>query len=238
MDVSPRAGSVGSAAARTVQPANGIVAASNPDVPFTNDDFFDVLAAYNTSMWPAALALWLLSVVVVGYTLRASEPPHVVISLLLAVHWAWSAIGYHALFFTRVNPAAWLFAAVFLIEAGIFLWAGVARQRLQFSIGRSPRYIVAAALILYGLAYPAVTLAEGMAFPRVPTFGLPCPTTIFTAGLLMTLERPTWSVAIVPVVWAVIGGSAAVLFGVTADLMLPVAAVLLAGGWIRRPAHA
>ena len=208
------------------------------DVPFTVDDFFDVLAAYNTAMWPAALALWVVSVAVVIRSVRAIEPPHATLSLLLAVHWAWSAVAYHALFFTRVNPAAWLFALLFLVEAGLLLWAGVARARLRFSSGRSARHVVAGALIAYGLAYPLLTLTEGMAFPRVPTFGLPCPTTIFTAGVLMTLDRPAWSLAVVPVIWAVIGGSASVLFGVTADLMLPVAAVLLVGGWMLRSASA
>ena len=42
-------------------------------------------------------------------------------------HWAWSALAYHAAFFTRINPAAWLFAALFLVQATAFFWSGVVR---------------------------------------------------------------------------------------------------------------
>src|SRR5688572_3985311 len=39
------------------------------------------------------------------------------LSALLAWHWAWSAVAYHMAFFTRINPAAWPFAALFLVFA-------------------------------------------------------------------------------------------------------------------------
>ena len=31
------------------------------DLPFTREQFFDLFAAYNTSLWPVAVALWLAS---------------------------------------------------------------------------------------------------------------------------------------------------------------------------------
>ena len=37
---------------------------------------------------------------------------------LLATLWIWNAVAYHALLFTRINPAAWLFAALFTMEGG------------------------------------------------------------------------------------------------------------------------
>jgi hypothetical protein len=72
-------------------------------------------------------------------------------------------------------------------------------------------------------------------YPRVPTFGVPCPTTILTLGFLLAV-RPALPLmtAAVPILWAVIGGSAAILFGVWADLMMPVAAgALLVDVWVR-----
>jgi Family of unknown function (DUF6064) len=63
---------------------------------------------------------------------------------------------------------------------------------------------------------------------KIPTFGLPCPTTIFTAGLLLLAPPHSRSVAIVPIVWSLIGGSAAFVLGVTADYALPVAGGVLA----------
>jgi hypothetical protein len=60
-------------------------------------------------LWPAALGLWIVTVVLVlrFWKGRVSESA---MSRLLAFHWAWSGIAYHAAFFTQVNPAAWVFA--------------------------------------------------------------------------------------------------------------------------------
>jgi hypothetical protein len=49
----------------------------------------------------------------------------------------------------------------------------------------------------------------------MPTYGVPCPTAILTIGLLMTtLDSVPLSLAIIPVLWGFIGGSAAVLLAV------------------------
>ena len=63
---------------------------------------------------------------------------------------------------------------------------------------------------------------------RIPTFGLPCPTTIFTAGVLMLATPRAPGLSIVPVIWSAIGGSAAFLLGVPADIGLPIAGIALA----------
>jgi len=196
-------------------------------LPFARTEFFDVFGAYNAALWPAALLLWLASLVLVLAAARATEPPHRALSALLAIHWGWSAVAYHAAFFTRINPAAWLFAALFLAQAAAFVWWGVVRDRLQFSTGRSARHILAGALVAYALAYPVINVAQGLGFPRVPTFGVPCPTTIFTVGLLLVARPLSWSLAVIPVAWSVIGGSAALLLGVRADLLLFVAGGVL-----------
>jgi hypothetical protein len=87
--------------------------------------------------------------------------------------------------------------------------------------------------------YPAIVAAEGHAFPRLPTFGVPCPTTILTIGFLLAADRPLPRLlTLVPIVWALIGGSAALLLGVHADMMLLVGGVVLGiDGIGRRGAH-
>jgi Family of unknown function (DUF6064) len=44
---------------------------------------------------------------------------------------------------------------------------------------------MAAALVAYALAYPGINAVQYLTLSRIPTFGGPCPTTIFTIGLLM-----------------------------------------------------
>jgi hypothetical protein len=203
-------------------------------LPFTTEEFFDLFARYNRLLWPAVVVLWLAAAVVLvialaGPTRKRARP----VSLVLAVLWLWGGAVYHAALFTHINPAAWLFAAAFAVEACLFTWYGIARQDLVFGTSSPRRRGLGVVLALYALAYPAVTLWTGHSYPRMPTFGLPCPTTIFTAGLLLTCARTPVVLTFVPVVWGLVGGSAALLLGVTADVaLLACAAILVVDAWM------
>ena len=196
--------------------------------PFTREQFFDLFAAYNEALWPAVVAMWIASTVVVFLRLPARHRHDRWVSALLVGHWAWSALAYHVAFFTRINPAAWLFAALFLGQAVLFFRVGVVQRRLSFAPWGSAWAPLAWGLIAYSLAYPAINAFDHRSLLRIPTFGVPCPTTIFTAGLLMLATPRCWSLSVVPVIWAAIGGSATILLGVYADVALPIAGIALA----------
>jgi hypothetical protein len=64
---------------------------------------------------------------------------------------------------------------------------------------------------------------------------VPCPTTILTIGFLLAGGAPVpVAVALIPILWAFVGGSAAFLLGMRADLMLLAAGIALAASVIRR----
>ena len=96
-------------------------------VPFTRQQFLDLFGAYNSTVWPAVIVLWLVTFGF-GVLLLRGRAASIPLSVLAAVHWAWSGLVYHAVFFTSINPAAWLFAGAFLLEALAFVWFGVVRR--------------------------------------------------------------------------------------------------------------
>ncbi len=198
-------------------------------LPFSRDAFLDVFAAYNQTFWPVALALWLLTAAAFALHVRR-QGSDAVISRLLAVQWFWSALAYHAMFFSSINPAAWAFSALFVIEAAVLMWTGAVRHRLHFSRAPSFRHAMSCGVIGYALAYPLLAFVDVGTFPRVPTFGVPCPTAIATIGFLLAADPPfPRAVAIIPVLWAFIAGSAAFSLGVHVDIVLPIGAVTLLG---------
>ena len=144
---------------------------------------------------------------------------------------------YHALFFTRINPAAWLFAGLFLVQAVLFLWAATQR-RIEYFTSTGWTRIIGSGLIGYAVLYPFLTIGLGHRYPATPTFGVPCPTDILTIGALLTSRgRVPAGLTVVPAIWAIIGGSAAVLLTVPTDYVLLGAGVLLATLLIRQRVH-
>ena len=72
-------------------------------LPFTREQFFDLFAVYNEALWPAAVALWTASALIVALRLSARRPHDRWISALLVLHWAWSALAYHAAGGSRIG---------------------------------------------------------------------------------------------------------------------------------------
>lgn len=208
-----------------------------PDLqlPFSRDAFLEVFGAYNTFLWPVAAVLWIATLVAFVACLRGQSRDAWTFGLL-AFLWAWSGLVYHAALFTWINPAAWGFALVFVIEAGLLTWFGVVRRTLHVSSREGTLSTqLGNGLIAYGLSYPLLSLIGPNTYPLVPTFGVPCPTTLVTIGFLLLVHPVPLSVTIVPLMWTAIGGSAAFVLGMPIDLALIAAgAALGAHLWVTR----
>lgn len=197
-------------------------------IPFTIDQFYDVFRQYNEAVWPVQLLLIGLALIGVVLVIRPRSWSHVVISGILAVLWAWLSLVYHFAFFARINPLAYAFSALSLAGAAAFVWDGLVRRRLHYEWSGNIRSWTGAALIGFGLViYPAWSWAAGHAYPFMPTFGLPCPTTLYTVGVLAFLVAPyPRTPHVVPVLWSTIGAQAAFFLGVPQDLSLIVAGLV------------
>ena len=200
------------------------------NLPFDATEFFAVFARYNGAVWPAPLLLLGAGVFAVGLARRSRSWSDRVVSAILAILWIWMGVVYHIGFFSAINPAATFFGAFFVLQ-GIALGAlGVFSRQLRFRFRPTRRGLVGALLLAYALlAYPLLAYLLGHRYPATPTFGLPCPTTIFTLGLLLWTEQriPTF-LMIIPLAWSLVGTSAALQLGVREDLGLVVAGLLMA----------
>jgi hypothetical protein len=212
--------------------------------PFAAEQFFDVFRRYNVSVWPMQVVLLAVALVLVALALSSPRSSRFVIGGLAAL-WAWMGIAYHLAFFADLNPAAYLFAAAFLAEAALLAWHGLRTRRLHFAVPReTATTIVGAVLIAFALVgYPALAYALGQRYPAVATFGLPCPTVIFTFGLLTWCVRPVpRSVLWIPAAWALLGSTAAISLGARQDFGLLPAAIIALGFMLwprkRRTSHA
>ena len=194
-------------------------------IPFTVEQFYGVFRAYNLAVWPAQVFLVALAGAALAMLLYPQRWSGVGISAILAFLWAWLSLVYHFAFFSSINPLAYAFAGLSLTGAGVFFWQGVVRRQLEFKPTLGSRAWVGIGLIAFSLGvYPAWSYYAGHRYPDLATFGVPCPTTIFTIGLLAFLVAPyPRSPFMIPVLWCFVGSQAAFLFDVPQDLGLAVA---------------
>lgn len=199
-------------------------------LPFSSDDFFGVFSAYNLAIWPTQIFGYLLGLVAIMALFQKWRHASRLILWILAVMWAVNGIVYHYLFFSLINPAASLFAVFFTFQAFLQVVAASGSNKIRFSIGYNVRSFLGSATIVYAtLVYPILGIRAGHGLVNGPVFGVaPCPTTIFTIGMLM-LARGKWvaRLAIIPLLWSIVGLAAAIQLGMAEDFALPLASVTL-----------
>jgi Family of unknown function (DUF6064) len=207
----------------------------NNGIPFTIEQFFQVFEKYNKTIYPIQFVLLLVAAVVIFLATNRTPSRNNIISGLLGLLWLWTGIVYHLIFFTAISPPAYLFGTLFILQGLLFWYEGVARNCLSFRASRSFDGILGAVFIAYSLViYPLIGYELGHIFPASPTFGTPCPTTIFTFGLLLWADRKiSLSLLIIPVLWSIVGTSAAWNFGIKEDFGLLVTAIMGAAAIVR-----
>jgi len=197
-------------------------------LPFTVEQFHAVFRTYNAAIWPGQLGAYVLAAVAVTLMLRRSATSDRIISTVLAVFWLWTGIAYHLVFFSRINKAAYGFGALFIVEGLLLLVFGTVRPRLSFQLRPTVGPLIGGVLILYAMiVYPLLGGLFGHPPAEIPWLGVtPCPTTIFTFGVLLCAGTSRPLVLIIPLLWSVVGGSAARLLQVPQDYGLIAAGII------------
>ena len=206
-------------------------------LPFTADVFFSLFETYNRAIWPAQLVAYALGIAAVLLALRPVAAGGRIALAVLSAFWLWTGIAYHLMHFMQINFAALGFGGLFVLQGALFAGSALGgRRAFRF---RTDLFGWSGLLFcLFALAiYPLLGWLAGHGWPRAAVFGVaPCPTVIFTFGVLLMLEGAPLYLAAIPFLWSLIGGSAVFLLGVPEDLSLLLAGVVGLGllVWKRR----
>lgn len=206
------------------------------EMPFSREEFLNVFGQYNSDVWPIQVAFYVLAIIVLIVLFLNHSRKDIIINLVLSFFWLWMGIVYHMIYFSEINPLAPAFGALFVIQALIFGYFGIVRSRLQYRPDKTAYRVVGIILMLYGLViYPITSFSFGHVYPKVPTFGLPCPTTIFTFGiLLLSAFRLSWYIYLILLLWSVIGVSAAIELSIKEDFALGLTGVIAVAVFVGR----
>jgi Family of unknown function (DUF6064) len=193
--------------------------------PFTTDQFLNVFKSYNDDIFPLQVVFYLTGFFIVFLLFKTAKIRDKIITALLSFFWIWMGIVYQMIFFSKINNAAYTFGILFIIQGFVFFIYGNIRERVVFQFNGSIYNYAGIFFILYALIiYPVLGYIFGHRYPYSPTFGLPCPTTIFTFGVLLFLKNKisVW-ILIIPFMWSIIGFGAALNLSIYEDFGLLVA---------------
>ncbi|QOZ73990.1 hypothetical protein XH83_00070 [Bradyrhizobium sp. CCBAU 53351] len=198
-------------------------------LPFTIEQFLGVFASYNRAIWPAQVFAYLMGGLAFSLVFRKGRWSDQIIAGILASMWAWTGIVYHLIFFASINKLAYVFGALFAMQAAAFIYFAVSRSHLNFGYTGRPAGFIGVALVAYAAAiYPLFGLEMGQLPNQLPTFGVtPCPVTIFSFGMLLLTTAPVsrW-LLVIPFLWSLVGGSAAIFLRVPQDWALLMAGIV------------
>lgn len=197
-------------------------------LPYTAEILFSSFAQYNAGLWPLPVLALALTLGAILLTLRPVRGGGRATGTLLAAAWLWTGIGWEIWYFARLNFAAPLYGALFVVEGLLLIWL-VIRRRIAFRFRAGPFGSTGLALALVALAWPLIDRLFGQTFPTERVVGLaPAPTTVLTFGLLLLAEgRTRLHLAIIPLLSSLLAGATAWILWIPQDLALP--AIGLAG---------
>lgn len=196
--------------------------------PFSSEQFFKVFKQYNEAVFPMYILFYLLGFLIIYYAIKPNSKSDKIISMLLALFWFWMGIVYHIIFFSQINKLAYVFGGLFIFQSILFLVFGCFQDKLTFHFKKDSYGITGIILMIFAMiVYPILGYLFGHIYPKSPTFGLPCPTTIFTFGILLLNQKkcPIW-ILIIPFVWSIIGFTAVFQFEVFEDSGLILASLI------------
>ncbi|KUG27001.1 hypothetical protein ASZ90_003157 [hydrocarbon metagenome] len=198
------------------------------ELPFTTEEFLNIFKTYNQSVFPLQIVFNLTAFYSIYLIFKTKSFSGRFISSTLVFLWLWIGIVYHLIFFTNINNAAYFFGAIFIIQGVLFFIFGFYKTRFSFSYKKDFYGIIGLIFFMYALIiYPVLGHLLGHQYPYSPTFGLPCPTTIFTFGVLLYSEkRIPFYLIFIPLIWSIIGFGAALNLSIYEDFGLLLAGII------------
>ncbi len=181
--------------------------------------FWNTIAAYNASTWPAQILLMLVAIVLTLLLyLRPTHGVRVAMKIFMAVLNFWIA-GVYYVVYCRPREHFDMLAIFWAIMGCIWIYDVVTKHASLERTGHHARF----ALLLFAMPflYPLCSLALGREFPMMVSPVMPCSVAVFTIALMLAFsERVNVVLAMFLCHWALVGLSKVYFFGLPEDFLL------------------
>lgn len=207
---------------------------------YSAEVYLALMEQYNTSVWPAQLAAWLMGALAIALIARPSRMASVIVCMILAAFWIWAGIAFYWRVLSPLYFAAPVIAGLFALQGFFCIYVAVRRDDLIFRLSYGVAGWVGIALLASAIAvYPLLCVLAGLDWIQMAMFGVTAPSTaLFTLGVLLLAEpRIPWGVGIIPFLWTLYAGYVAWALPMSHDYTLPAAGLVALMAALHKARH-
>ena len=98
------------------------------NLPFSTEQFFNVIEKYNLSIFPFQLIINVLGIACLFLLHSKWSSKDKIIGIYLGALWIWIGAVYHLAFFATINKAALLFGVIFILQGVLILYYSLIKK--------------------------------------------------------------------------------------------------------------
>jgi len=194
---------------------------------FSIEEFLLVLESYNLAIWPLQIFAYILVVLVLFFSFKPTNYSLKIVLSILSFFWLFTAIVFCFLYWATSHIFGYIFGIFCVLQGFMFLYSIIKSDITIGSIDKTYT-LIGVLFVLYAImGYQILGYYLGHIYPKFFAVGLvPCPTTIFTFGIFLIINKK------IPIKYFVIplmislGGFLAAYNGIYEDIGLVIAGIL------------
>jgi hypothetical protein len=194
---------------------------------FSLEEFLLVLESYNLDIWPLQIIAYVLILLVLFISLKPTKYSAKIVLVVLSFFWLFTGIVFCFIYWAPSHIFGYIFGIFCTVQGLLFLYS-ITRSDITISSPNKTYTFIGILFVLYAIiGYQVFGYYLGHIYPKFFAVGLvPCPTTIFTLGIFLIINKK------VPIKYFIIplmislGGFLAAYNGIYEDMGLIIAGIL------------
>ena len=194
---------------------------------FSIEEFLLVLESYNLAIWPFQIFAYILVFMALFFSFKPTNYSPKIVLAILSFFWLFPGIVFCFLYWAPSHLFGYIFG-IFCVLQGIMFLYSIIKSDITIGSQDITYTLIGILFVLYAIiGYQIFGYYLGHIYPKFFAVGLvPCPTTIFTFGIFLIINKK------IPIKYYVIplmvslGGFLAAYKGIYEDIGLIIAGIL------------
>ncbi len=194
---------------------------------FSIEEFLLVLESYNLDIWPLQIVVYVLIILVLFFSLKPTKYSTKIVLSILSFLWLFNGIVFCFLYWAPTHIFGYIFGVCCVVQGLMFIYS-ISKSDITMSSPDKTYTLTGILFVLYAIiGYQIFGYYLGHIYPEFFSVGLvPCPTTIFTLGIFLIINKS------IPIKYFVIplmislGGFLAAYNGIYEDIGLIIAGII------------